>query len=399
MRSSPRFLSLIAAAAVVAGAACTDNNSASSTATSTTVSGSSQSATAPAVARSATSSASTAAGGAGSGSNGRTGTTAAVMDSATLARQVRPSVVRVRAGAGSTGGFSAQNTGTGTGFVIDAQGYIVTNNHVVTLGNNRLASDLKVDLADGRSLDARLVGRDERTDVAVLKVEASGLQALRFADPQSVEVGEDVLAVGFALDLGGQPTVTKGVVSALDREINETGIDGQPINISGAIQTDAAINPGNSGGPLLDSDGNVLGINTAGLRGGGTTSVQGISFAVSSAVAQPIVNALIKDGAVRRGYLGVSVSAVDRQRAQALGLNISEGVRIEQVQSGQPAERAGLRAGDVIVKANNIDIKNLGDLTRALTPYTSNQSLQVEFVRDGQRQSVAVTPTERPSGA
>src|SRR5439155_3506100 len=135
-------------------------------------------------------------------------------------------------------------------------------------GGSRPVSRLLVDLADGRSLDAQLVGRDERTDIAVLKVDAGAMQALRFADPSGIAVGEDVIAVGFALDLGGQPTVTKGVVSALDRTIDEQLDNGAPVSISGAIQTDAAINPGNSGGPLLDADGNVIGINTAGRRGG-----------------------------------------------------------------------------------------------------------------------------------
>jgi|DewCreStandDraft_5_1066085.scaffolds.fasta_scaffold00027_31 S1-C subfamily serine protease len=311
-----------------------------------------------------------------------------------LVKRVRPSVVRINVRAGF-----GQAAGTGTGFVVDERGYIVTNNHVVTLGGGRVAPELKVDLADGRTVDARLVGRDERTDLAVLKVDAGRLTPLPFADPASIEVGEDVIAVGFALDLGGPPTVTKGVVSAIDRVIDETDVLGNPVQISGAIQTDAAINPGNSGGPLIDAEGRVVGINTAGIRGGFGTPVQGISFAVSSGVAQPIVKSLIETGTVRRGYLGVLVSLVDRTRAEALGLPVKEGVRIERVEPGSAAEQAGLRAGDVIVKVGTIDVKNLGDLTRALTQYGPGQKVTVEYYRGSDRRSTEVTLGERPQGS
>lgn len=311
-----------------------------------------------------------------------------------LVKRVRPSVVRINARAGF-----GQAEGTGTGFVVDERGYIVTNNHVVTLGGGRAAPELKVDLADGRTVDARLVGRDERTDLAVLKVDAGTLTPLAFADPNSIEVGEDVIAVGFALDLGGPPTVTKGVVSAVDRVIDEMDALGNPIQISGAIQTDAAINPGNSGGPLIDAEGRVVGINTAGIRGGFGTPVQGISFAVSSGVAQPIVKSLIDTGTVRRGYLGVLVSLVDRTRAEALGLPVKGGVRIERVEPGSAAEQAGLRAGDVIVKVGTIDVKNLGDLTRALTQNGPGQKVTVEYYRGSERRSTEVTLGERPQGS
>ncbi len=315
----------------------------------------------------------------------------AVTNTVELVKKVRPSVVRVRAS-------SAQGAGTGTGFVIDDRGYIVTNNHVVTLDSGRVASSLKVDLADGRTVDAQVTGRDERTDVAVIKIDAGKLTALQFAEPTSIEVGEDVVAVGFALDLGGQPTVSKGVVSALDRTIDEQGADGSPISISGAIQTDAAINPGNSGGPLLDAQGHVVGINTAGLRGSGGTPVEGISFAVSSPVAQPIVRALIDTGVVKRGFLGVSVSQIDRTRADALKIPVAEGARIERIEPGSAAEAAGLKVGDVIVKVGDVDIKNVGDLTRALAQYGPGMKVKAEFYRNGQKQSADITPAERPAG-
>jgi S1-C subfamily serine protease len=319
---------------------------------------------------------------------------AASVNTAALIKQVRPSVVRVRASAGSFAGQTAQ--GTGTGFVVDARGYIVTNNHVVTIGGGRTATSLKVDLSDGRTLDATLVGRDERTDLAVIKVDGGDFSALRFADPAGIEVGEDVVAVGFALDLGGQPTVTKGVVSALDRTIDEQLDNGAAVSISGAIQTDAAINPGNSGGPLIDAEGNVVGINTAGLRGGYGESVQGISFAVSSGVAQPIVSSLLQDGSVRRGYLGVVVTTIDRARAEALRLPVNEGVRIERVDPNTPAAKAGLQTGDIITKIGDVAITNIGDLTTALTRYKPGQTVKAEYARGSDTRTVDITPGDRP---
>jgi S1-C subfamily serine protease len=313
-----------------------------------------------------------------------------------LVERVRPSVVRVQVT--GSGGFGQGNTGTGTGFIIDERGYIVTNNHVVTLGGDRQASRVQVELADGRSLEAKIQGRDPSTDLAVIKVEANNLKPVKFADPRSVVVGQDVVAIGYALDLGTTPTVTKGVVSALDRVIEERTESGGQVSISGAIQTDAAINPGNSGGPLLNMRGEVVGINTAGLFGGMGTPVQGISFAVSAQVAQPIVRSLIDSGAIRRGYLGVVPSTVDRDVAQARKLAVNEGALLVRVDNG-PAQRAGLQSGDVIVKIGDADIKNVGDITNALARSAPGQKVKVEFYRGTEKQSVDVTLAERPAEA
>ncbi len=314
-----------------------------------------------------------------------------------LVKRVRPSVVRVSA-IGTSGRLAQQSAGTGTGWFVDERGYVVTNNHVVTLGGGQPAGSFKIDLADGRTLDARLVGRDQATDLAVLKVEDSGFAALRFADPRTVEVGGDVVAVGFALDLGATPTVTRGVVSAKDRVIQET-IDGtsQSVEISGAIQTDAAINPGNSGGPLLNLQGEVVGINTAGLSGGAGRPVQGISFAVSGQVAQPIVKSLIDTGQVRRGLLGIRVQTVDRDIAQLRRLAVNEGVLVAAVDSGSPADRGGLKTGDIITKVGDLDVKNTGDLTIALARYGPGTRVKVEYNRAGDARSAEVTPIERAS--
>jgi S1-C subfamily serine protease len=332
-------------------------------------------------------------------------TGAATNDATAVVQRVRESVVRVRAGAqpqrGPFGGVPASE-GTGTGFVVDEQGFVVTNNHVVTLGTNRPADRFEVDLFDGRTVQASLVGRDAATDLAVLKLDADGLRALNWAEPDSIVVGEDVLAIGFALDLGGPPTVTKGVVSAKDRVINEvlqTAAGPRRIDISGAIQTDAAINPGNSGGPLVDLNGDVVGVNTAGLASVGEQPVQSIFFAVSSGVAQPIVQALIEHGDIARGYLGVRAVTVTREVARANGLDVDQGVGLAAVESGSAAERAGLRAGDVITRVGEVQINSTGDLTQALFRYGPGTTVEVEYVRDGNRQTARVTPGSRPAAA
>jgi len=264
------------------------------------------------------------------------------------------------------------------------------------LGGGRVASNITVEFADGRTVEAKVQGLDPSTDLAVLKVTADNLKPVKFADPRSVVVGEDVVAVGFALDLGATPTVTKGVVSALDRVIEERNESGAQVSISGAIQTDAAINPGNSGGPLLNMRGEVIGINTAGLFGGAGRPVQGISFAVSAQVAQPIVRSLIDNGAVRRGYLGVVPGTVDRDVAQARRLPVNEGAILARVDNG-PAQRAGLQAGDVIVKIGSVDIKNVGDITLALTSNGPGQTVKIEYYRGGDKKSTEVTLGERPA--
>ena len=324
---------------------------------------------------------------------------------AQVVQQVRGSVVLIRAGtAAPTGPFGSRSggAGTGSGFVIDARGYIVTNNHVVTLGTDTPANRFEVSLADGRTTTATLVGRDARTDLAVLKVEVPNLSALRWAEPAAIQVGQAVVAIGFPLDLGAAPTVTTGVVSATDRVINETlAIEGRPyrIDISGAIQTDAAINPGNSGGPLLNLQGEVVGINTAGLASAGGQPVQGIFFAVGAQVAQPIVQTLIEEGSVERGYLGVQVASVTREVARATNLPVDAGAAVVSADAGTPAARAGLRSGDVIVTVGDQAIANTGDLTRALFRYQPGTTVPVEVVRAGQRQTITVTLGRRPTGA
>ena len=304
-----------------------------------------------------------------------------------LVDAVRRSVVKVSVSAqaqSGAAGRAAGQQGTGTGFVIDGSGHIVTNHHVVTLQGGARAGRIQVELWDGRVLDARIVGTDARTDLAVLQVDAAGLRPLAFADPESIEVGEAVVAIGYALDLGATPTVTTGVVSALDRVIEE-----DTTSIAGALQTDAAVNPGNSGGPLLDLRGQVVGVNTAGIVGAGRTPVQGISFAVSAEVARPVVAALIANGSVNRGFLGISAQDLSAEAARTRGL--AEAAAVVQVTSGSPAALAGIRAGDVITAIGDVPVTGVGDITNALTRYPPGSRVPLTVARGAEQLTLDVT--------
>ncbi|HZU76524.1 MAG TPA: trypsin-like peptidase domain-containing protein [Dehalococcoidia bacterium] len=300
-----------------------------------------------------------------------------------------------------------QTSGVGTGIIIDTDGHIVTNNHVVTLDSSQAANNLTVDLWDGRSLSARLVARDPSADLAVLQITAQNLTPAKFADPNSLQVGQDVVAIGYALDLGSTPSVTRGIISALHRDFTETitDVSGRPVQntIGDVIQTDAAINEGNSGGPLVNLSGEVVGINTGAIRPSTTAAnitsqVQGINYAISVQTILPVVRSLITKGNVDRGYLGVNLTQVDRNAASAKQLPVSDGVLISQVVPGGPADRAGLQANDIIVKAGNEDIHTVGDLQQVLIENGPGTKLHIEFYRGNNRQSADVTLGSRPAG-
>jgi S1-C subfamily serine protease len=279
--------------------------------------------------------------------------------------------------------------------VLDDQGHIVTNNHVVTLDNGSIAQSVTVALPDGRSMPAKVVGTDPQTDLAVIQVgnggKVNGLTPIKWADPNTIIVGEQVVAIGYALDLGGAPTVTTGVISALNRSIPEPDA-----TISGAIQTDAAVNPGNSGGPLLDLEGKVIGVTTAGLSGTSDTPVQGLNFVISGQMAQPVVQALISQGHVTRGYLGVAVTDITPDLAQANNIGVDHGAGVGQVTSGAPADQAGIKPGDVITKVGDVDIKDTGDLTNALTKYGPSSKVTVAYERGKNQSTASVTLGQRP---
>jgi serine protease Do len=272
--------------------------------------------------------------------------------------------------------------GQGSGFIIDPDGYVVTNNHVV--GN---ADKVTVELADGRKLDARVIGADPQTDIALLKIEAGGaLPHVAFGDSDGLRVGEWVLAMGNPFGLGG--SATAGIVSARGRQIGAGPYDD-------FIQTDAPINPGNSGGPLFAANGAVVGVNTAIFSPSGGNI--GIGFAVPSNLAQRIVQDLRDDGKVERGWLGVMLQPLDAELAQALGVKDAKGALIGAVEPGSPAARSGLRAGDVVVAAADRPVEDPRDLANAVAMAKPGSTVPMTIARDGQRTEQQVQIGEPPN--
>lgn len=307
------------------------------------------------------------------------------LTTAALVKLAEPSVVRIET-----------NAGIGTGFVIDPDGYIMTNNHVVEGTNGRPATSIKVTMSDGGVLTARVIGSDPRSDLALIKVDASGLTALKLANLDDIEVGQDVVAIGYALDLqGGEGpsySVTRGIVSQKNRAIAENAA------ILGSIQTDAAINHGNSGGPLLDLFGEVVGINTSLAEDSNSASgvASGIGFAVGSDVVRAVFEQLKATGKVNRGFLGVQgFEALRPAQAKQLGLpDGTQGVVLaagNAVAAGGPAANAGLRSGDVITKIGQYALRNESDLAIAMIREAPGTKVTVEFYRDGKKQTTDVT--------
>ena len=246
----------------------------------------------------------------------------------------------------------------GSGVIVSAQGYVLTNNHVV-----EGADSIELVTADGRRLTGKIVGTDPDTDIAVLKVNADNLPAITLGNDEQLQVGDAVLAIGNPF--GVTNTVTSGIVSALGR--NRLGIN----EYENFIQTDAAINPGNSGGALIDSNGNLIGINTAIYsRTGGT---MGIGFAIPMSLAKPIMEQIIATGQVTRGYMGVVFSELNAESIRVLNAQSAKGALIREVVPGSPAERAGLRSGDIVVGVNGKatdDARTLRDQISILAPGT-----------------------------
>ena len=254
--------------------------------------------------------------------------------------------------------------------------YILTNNHVV-----EGAEKIKVTFQDGREFDAEVKGTDPKSDVAVIEVKESGFPALKWADSSKLEVGEWVVAIGNPFGLSH--TLTVGVVSATGR--TSLGIS----DYEDFIQTDAAINPGNSGGPLVNLDGEVVGMNTAIFsRSGGS---MGVGFAIPSNLARSIAQQLIDTGKVIRGYLGVVIQSLTAQLAESFGVKQSKGILVAEVAKDSPAEKAGLKQGDVIVNYRNKEVNDIGDFRNrvSLTPPGSRETLTV--IRDGKRKEIKVT--------
>lgn len=274
--------------------------------------------------------------------------------------------------------------GAGSGVVIDDKGLILTNNHVV--GE---ADDIKVQFLDGKELAAKIVGTDSRSDLAVISVETKGypVKAAKLGDSEKLMVGEWVIAIGnpFGLD----HTVTVGVISAKGR----SGIANSKGNYQDFLQTDASINPGNSGGPLVNLSGEVIGINTAILGPGGNI---GIGFAVPSDLAKPIVKDLISTGKVRRPYLGISMQEMQQDMARALG-GPEKGALVQGLTSGGPAEKAGVRRGDIIVKVDGKPINSSRDVQRQVLQRRVGDGVALELWRDGKIVSLNAKAGELPS--
>ena len=263
----------------------------------------------------------------------------------------------------------------GSGFVIDPTGYIVTNNHVIEQSNQ-----IKVKFQDDTELEAKLVGTDKLTDIALLKVEPKGsLPYLKFADSDEARVGHSVFAIGNPFGLGG--TVTSGIISAFNRDINAGPYDS-------FIQTDASINRGNSGGPLFNLDGEVLGINTAIFSPTGGSV--GIGFSIPANLAQPIIEQLRKFGKTQRGWLGVRIQELTPEIAKSLGLKNEEGVLISMVNPGEPAEKGGLKSGDVILEFNGKKIKDVKSLQRTVAESAVESKAKVIVWRNKKRKSFTV---------
>ncbi|MEI6487097.1 MAG: Do family serine endopeptidase [Sphingomonadales bacterium] len=281
-------------------------------------------------------------------------------------------------------------TSLGSGFIIAADGYIVTNNHVISAGEgrNQPVESITVTLADRREFKARVVGRDTLTDLALLKIEATGLPFVQFGNSQATRVGDWSIAIGNPFGLGG--TVTAGIISALHRDIGSGQYDRY-------IQTDASINQGNSGGPLFDLDGNVIGINTAIFSPTGGNV--GLGFAIPAELAKPVVDQLKTTGTVKRGYLGVAIQRLTSDIAAGLGLPKDKGEIVATVEAGGPAARAGIRQGDVILSVGGREVDWDNSLSYLIATTPIGTTVPVELVRDGKRLKVNATVTQRPSEA
>jgi serine protease DegQ len=271
--------------------------------------------------------------------------------------------------------------GLGSGVIVSAQGYLLTNNHVI-----EGADEIEVMLADGRQAKARLVGTDPDSDLAVLKIELDKLPAIAFGSTDTAQVGDVVLAIGNPFGVG--QTVTSGIVSALGR--NQLGIN----TFENFIQTDAAINPGNSGGALVDAAGNLLGINTAIFsRSGGSL---GIGFAIPVSTAKQVLESLIRDGQVTRGWIGVEPRDLTPEIAQTLNLPIKQGVLITGVLQSGPASAGGLRPGDVVVKVADTPVANTSQLLNAVAALKPQAPAVIGVQRGDKAMEVNVTVAQRP---
>ncbi len=278
-------------------------------------------------------------------------------------------------------GMGGVQRGLGSGVIVSTDGYILTNNHVV-----KDASDIRVTLADGRDFDAKVVGTDPKTDVAIVKIKADSLPALTFADSGEVAVGDVVLAVGNPFGIG--QTVTQGIVSAKNR-VNNNGMD------EDFIQTDAAINPGNSGGALVDTEGRLVGINSEIFsRSGGN---EGIGFAIPSNLCQWVMTSLVKNGRVDRGFLGVVIEPLNPKLARAFNLDNIKGALVADVSAGSPAENAGFKSGDVIRQYKNQPVTDASQFRLQVAETAPGTKVPFQVIRNGETKTLEATLKNAPN--
>jgi serine protease Do len=329
---------------------------------------------------------------------------------APIVQKVTPSVVQVYVTTrGGTGNFTGQDLqgqlrrffgrqfpqlpeqenpsekALGSGVIISTDGYILTNNHVV-----QNARTIQVKMTDGRTFSGKVIGTDPATDVALVKIEANHLQPITFADSNDAQVGDVVLAVGDPFGIG--QTVTEGIISAKNRQ----GVSDDGNSDEDFIQTDAAINPGNSGGPLVDTDGRLVGMNTAILsRSGGN---QGIGFAVPSNLCRWVADSLIKNGKVQRAMLGVTIQGLTPELAKEFNTNRSSGALVAEVTPNGPADQAGIKSGDVVVQFDNKPIEDYNQLKLLVAESTPGKSVPIQVDRGGQTLNLNVTLKELSQG-
>ena len=298
--------------------------------------------------------------------------------------KVKPSVVAINVKVVTYDIFNrpTQVEGAGSGWIIDKDGYIVTNNHVV-----EGADSVIVTLSDGSKYSAAEVRTDALTDLAVVKIDDHNLPALDFGDSAKLEIGDWVVAVGNALSMG--ISATSGIVSALDVSLSESADQ----TLHGLIQTDAAINPGNSGGPLVNMAGEVIGIDSIKIA---QVGVEGMGYAISINEAMPIIGELINTGYIIRPWLGVGLATVNQMVASFYNLAVDTGVLITQVTSGSPAEQAGLQAGDVITAIDSEEVSNAGELAQLINSYNIGQKVEITFWRGQTKDMVTLTLGESP---
>ena len=301
-----------------------------------------------------------------------------------VAKSVGPAVVGITNKAVAKDFFNRtfETEGVGSGVIFRNDGYIVTNNHVIAG-----AKELIVSLADGNTVNGELVGTDEITDIAVVKVNAKDLPTAKFGNSDDVMVGEPAIAIGNPMGLEFQGSVTVGVISALNRtlELNDRRVK--------LLQTDAAISPGNSGGALVNADGEIIGINSAKLA---TNGVEGMGFAIPINTVQTIIDELMEKGYVARPYLGVTI--FDKQTAARYGysLSIEKGVYVFQIAIGSPADKAGLQRGDIILSVDDKEVNSVSEVRNDIAARKVGDKVKVKFDRDGKESTVEVELREIP---